>query len=550
MFLLLALVLIVSLPGSAQTNCAAGTTPAYSTCELAIDLAPQENPQQADVRAEFRSPKHKTYLIRPFVEGARLVFRFAPTEPGVWDYQLTGNLPRLEGQTGHVTAVESDAPGFVQVANVHHFITGDIATNQQRPHLWMASAVDRFAAIPRADFDRLVDQRVQEKYTHVRVTIEPATDLREAAERVRLINAKGLTADIVLAALPSGTAEREHYLTNIVARFAAFNITWAGVPSFEDLPHGRAVLRDMGALLQKLDPYQHPRTTLAASTSGPLAGDGWMNVVSYGTAEANVGAVEHQFYQLPGVNTGIQNQHDLWNATMNGQYPGSGSGAAMKAWAEFMARSRYWELEPYFDVDGGRALALEGVEYIVYVEKPSLVELTVENHSYDVSWMNPATGEMIKQKDYKGEHFTGEPPDKSHDWVLRVSREGHKESMLKSYRFESRPAPVQEIEQNAARTPFEIDAPYGEEISLSHPPRFSIKVKRDTRGTRSLLVAWTAEVPVDGEGYRVSGTGREGTLNIPRSIANQYPAVVSLRALLLNANGKAYTLDKVYRLVP
>jgi len=147
MSLLLALVLVLALPGLAQTNCASGTTPAYSACELAIDLVAQESPRQADVRAEFRSPKHKTYLIRPFVEGARLIFRFAPTEAGVWDYQLTGNLPRLEGRTGHVTAVESDAPGFVQVANVHHFITGDIATNQQRPHLWIGSALDHFAAL-------------------------------------------------------------------------------------------------------------------------------------------------------------------------------------------------------------------------------------------------------------------------------------------------------------------------------------------------------------------------------------------------------------------
>jgi hypothetical protein len=214
-----------------------------------------------------------------------------------------------------------------------------------------------------------------------------------------------------------------------------------------------------------------------------------------------------------------------------------------------MGASRYWELEPYFDVDGARAIALEGVEYIVYVEKPGLVELTVEKHNYDVTWMNPATGERIQQKDYNGEHFTGEPPDKSHDWVLRVSREGRKEGMLKSYKFDSRPVPVQEVEQNPVKVPFEIAAPEGDQVSLSRPGKFAVKIKRDSRGTRSLLVEWTAEVALDGEGYRVAGTGKEGTLSIPPSVANKYPAVVSLRVLLLNANGKAYTLDKVYRLV-
>src|SRR5579871_6686734 len=236
--------------------------------------------------------------------------------------------------------------------------------------------------------------------------------------------------------------------------------------------------------------------------------------------------------------------------TMNGQYPASGSGSYMKVWAEFMAGNRYWELEPYFDVDGGRALALDGVEYIVYVEKPGLVELTVENHSYDVVWMNPATGELVKQKDYKGEHFTGEPPDKSHDWVLRVSREGHKASMLKSYKFDSRPVPVQEVELNPLKIPFEITAPEGTELSLSKPAPFAMKIKRDSRATRSLLVEWTAEVPLDGEGYRVVGTGREGTLAIPKSLANRYPAVMTLHMMLLNANGKAYVLDRVYKLNP
>jgi hypothetical protein len=263
-----------------------------------------------------------------------------------------------------------------------------------------------------------------------------------------------------------------------------------------------------------------------------------------------MGEVEHQFYQLPAVNAGIQSQRDLWNATMNGQYPGSGAGAYMKVWADFIAGSRFWELEPYFDVDGGRAVALEDVEYIVYVEKPGPVELTVENHSYDVMWMNPATGELIKQKDYKGEHFTGEPPDKSHDWVLRVSREGRKEGMLKSYKFDSRPVPVQEIEQNPLKVPFEIAAPAGPELSLSRPALFEVKIKRDTRATRSLLVEWTAEVPQEGEGYRVAGTGREGMLVLPHSLVSRFPAVVSLRLMLLNANGKAYTLDKVYKLIP
>jgi hypothetical protein len=275
-----------------------------------------------------------------------------------------------------------------------------------------------------------------------------------------------------------------------------------------------------------------------------------MNLIAYGTPDEQIGAVEHQLYQNPAINTGIGSQKDLWNATMNGQYPASGSGAYMTAWFDFMSGNRYWELEPYFDVDGGRAVALEGIEYIVYVDKPGPVEVTLEKHGYDVAWINPATGERLKQKGYNGEHFTGEAPDKSHDWVLHISREGTKEGMLRSYKFESRRVPVQEVEQTPAKAPFDIATPAEGELSISKPARFAIKIKRDTRATRSLLIEWTGEVVIDGEGYRVVGVGREGTLQIPRGIAKNLPAILSLRVAALNANGKAYVVDKVYRLVP
>ena len=178
------------------------------------------------------------------------------------------------------------------------------------------------------------------------------------------------------------------------------------------------------------------------------------------------------------------------------------------------------------------------------------MEVTLEKHGYDVAWINPATGERTKEKGYNGEHFTGEPPDKSHPWVLHISREGHKEGMLRSYKFESRAVPIQEIEQSPQKVPFEIAEPAAAEISVSHPPYYALKIKRDTRATRSLLVEWTGEVAIDGEGYRVVGTGKEGTMQIPRSIVKSFPAVLSLRMAALNANGKAYLIDKVYRLVP
>ncbi len=539
------MLLLLAGPLLAQSSCPA--TPAWSPCDLVFDLEAGERPEAVELRAEFRSPHHRTYLMEAFRSDRRLVIRFSPTEAGTWDYRLTSSIARFDGKLGQINATESDAPGFVKVANVHHF-----QTENTKPHLWMASSVPNFTTMPRGELEALIAARAKQQFTHLRVMLDAHANLDDAAERIRAIHQKGLTGDILFEKIPDDAKEREQYIASVVARLAAFNITWAGFPVFENIPHGRAILKDTGALLKKLDPYQHPRMSMAEVTSAPLLSDGWANIIGYGTTDANVGGVEHQFFQAPALAAGIKNAHDLWNATMNGQYPADGSGEYMATWRDFMAGTRYWELEPYFGVDGGRAVALEGVEYIVYVEKPGPIEVRVEHHGYDIAWINPANGERekVKQKDYRGERFVGEPPDRSHDWVLHISRESEKSRMLNSVKFESRDVPVQEITLAGEKPVFEIPEPEENEVSMAHPLHFLLKVIKDTRSTRSLLVEWTAEVSADGEGYRVIGTGREGTLKIPASMVKNFPAVLSLHANIVNANGKAYLIDRIFRLVP
>jgi hypothetical protein len=152
-----------------------------------------------------------------------------------------------------------------------------------------------------------------------------------------------------------------------------------------------------------------------------------MDFAAYGNTDDQVGAVEHQLYAVPFVNLDSGREDSgagksapgdvdtaafrkrLWNATMNGQsvtYANTGMGAQyagapgakqMTVWFDFFFNdTRYWELEPYFDVDGGRALALEDTEYVVYVEKPGPLELVVEKHGYDVYWVNPIDGQFTK----------------------------------------------------------------------------------------------------------------------------------------------------------
>ncbi len=606
-----------ALSALAQTRCP--PTPTYSPCEITFELndaeaAAHPNPYlTVTLEAEFRSPRFRTFRLPAFWDGGRkLVIRFTPNDAGPWVYRLSGNLGRFEGREGGITATESDSRGFLRPANVHHWarVDGQVKT----PHLWMGDTLYPFPFIERAVFDRIVDTRAAQKFNHIRGVILPREGnrsfrspdqpdpavFRELDDRILYMNRKGIIADLVLAwdqdqfvKLFPTREQRERYIRYVVARYAPLDVTWQGVQEFEEYEHGRALLKEIGELIKKLDPYQHPRTTHTVATSSPLAGDGWMDHLLYQSSDDNLGAIEHQLYGMPGVNAefGYENsgagaayphhvdtnefRRRLWNATMNGQYPYYGNtgtyggtfpvdpkyldapGAKqMTVWYDFFSRTRFWELEPYFDVDGGRAVALErprdegveGIEYIVYVEKPGPVEIVLPKHSYDIAWFNPITGEYVKLKGFKEDRWAGEPPDKTHDWVLHISREGRKEG-LRSYKFESRAIILQEVETNPKRAPFEIAEPSADKISVSKPPEFAVKLTRETRATRSMMYLWTGEIAGSEEGQRVVATGRKGTLKIPRRAVKSLPAPLTVRLFGMNANGKVYSLLRVWTLI-
>ena len=567
-----ALILLTAFSAYAQANCEG--TPAYSPCEMTYELGAQDlsargNPYAGiQLQAEFRSPHFRTYLMPAFWDGGRkMIIRFVPTEAGQWLYRVSSNVTSLDGKEGSFTAAASDSPGYVNAANVHHW-----ATDNKQPHLWMGYIADRLAFAAPDEFERVLNFAAQNKFNHLRLSIlgnggdrgrvylgsglpNPAY-FDELDRRLLAIHKRGITADLILASDPAYVEAlfpdwqaRERFIRYIVARFGALNVTWQGLEEFEDAAEGRAILKELGLDLKKLDPYQHPRSSSAKITSSPLFSDGWMNFIIENTEDDAVGSVEHQFYAVPFV--GVATAKSLWSTTMDGEYPEfRGSGAEQcRYWFDIVSDTRHWELEPYFDVDGTRAVALEDVEYLNYIERPGPpVEVTVEKHGYDVIWFNPATGESLEQKKYKGEHFTGDAPDKSHPWVLLIAREGRKESMLKSFKFDSRPVPVQEIETSPQKVPYTIVEPAVDSLTAGRAGQFSVKLTRATRATRSMTYLWTAEAPADGRGFRVIGTGSPGSFAIPPSIAARFPAVLSIHLTALNANGKAYSVDRVYQL--
>jgi hypothetical protein len=348
----------------------------------------------------------------------------------------------------------------------------------------------------------------------------------------------------------------------IAARYAGLNVTWQGLQQFEQLAGTRSLLKDIGLLLKRYDTFQHPRSTDARDSSSPLISDSWMNYLIEASPDPQLGAVEHQFTEQPEIHLVQATEpeafrHELWNATTNGEYPSVSYAAlqnaqnvkAAQTWFQVVSETRHWELEPYFDVNGARATGLDEVEYLAYAQKPGIIEITLPRHKYNPVWVNPATGEQTPLKDYRGEVFSRQTPDDSHDWVLTVPRDGEKANMAKYYYFESQEPPVQEVETDPTKAPFEIVQPGGDAISLSDPIPYSIKLTRANRASRVMQYVWWGETVQGGEGARVLGVGGSGKSEALNKMAADAPNL-NIRVEAINANGKAYEVDKVYELKP
>ncbi|MCU1326743.1 MAG: hypothetical protein JWN34_2113 [Bryobacterales bacterium] len=575
MTLRIAACFLLTAAGWAQTVCR--PTPKFSPCDLVFDLPGTDPAKTLDLHAEIRSPRHETVRANGFWDGGtRWVVRFTPDEAGPHTFRLTGPGD-LMGKEGQLTATDNGKAGWLRAANLHHFALVD--GNNLTPHLWMGTVVRNFNGTDLAAWKTLIDTRSAQHFNHVAITlVDEATAatfqspefFRTAEEKIRCANERGLIVDIaffgpnnLMEHLLPTRADRQKWFGYALSRLVPFDVTWQGLEAWESYDNGRPLLKEIGGYLADLDPYKHTRSSRAATTSAPMAEDGWLRYRSYETADDNITVVEQQAFQYPAVNNfahGVTDtdtfRHRLWNATANGHYPATEvpneqAAAQMKVWFDFMSTTRYWELEPHFDVENGRALSLDEVEYIVYVEKPGPVTLTVDKHSYDVEWVNPLTGDRTKVKEKtKTEALTFSPPDNTHDWILHVSREGKKAGMLKSYKFDSRDPPLalQVMEGNPEKVPFDIVAPEGDTLQLGQPVRFAIKLKRQTKALQNVRYEWTGEVNVSERGYRVIGTGPEGTFTIPANIATDYPANLHIRLTAVNALGKVYFIDRNYQL--
>ncbi len=583
LFALYVLVAIAASLGAASASCSEGAR-SFFPCELNFDwhdseLPPNPAPYQDELlRVEFRSPTHTTYLVRAFWDGGHtLRVRFTPTEAGTWTYRIASSIKRYDNRESTFNVAESGAPGFVDVANLRHWRT----TNKQ-PQLWLAAAVP-LMNIDQPVLESWLDLRKHDGFTHVRATLltssasaKPLTPdgqpnlsyFATLDDRVLAAINRGFTVDLLLAddafvqsgALNSASS-REPLIRYLIARYAGLNVTWQGVEHFEDIPGAHGLLKETASILHEFDPFQHPRSSDARVSSWPLLVDGWENYLIEASPHPEVGAVEHQFNSMPAIHVITTAEpdafrHELWNCTTNGDYPSVSYEAlqnpvnvkAVQTWFKIVSDTRHWEFEPYFDVSGARAVGLEEIGFIAYAQTPGIVEITLPKHKYNPVWINPSSGEETPMKDYRGEIFSQPTPDNAHDWILDCEREGHKESMLRSVRFESVDAPVQEVETDAAKIPFEIVDPPGDTVLAGIPTPFRIKLTKNNRGTRYMQLVWWGGIVAGDASTRLLAVGASGNFSVPPAwiVQPEEELVIILHAI--NANGKAYEIDKTYKL--
>ncbi len=590
--------------------------PVYEPCEIAFEMTAAEaaehpNPYASvTLRAEFRSPKGgRTKVMQGFWDGGRTFrLRFAPDFAGRWDFRIISNLESVAKKTGSFDAAPQRNPGFIEVFNTRYFKHANSLT----PHYWLGDTMLGFGLVPWETFRKIVDARVEQKFTHMRgLALGPAGNaanafrapdepnhayFREVDRRVDYMTLKGLTVDLILAGgdeelvrLFPRRRQRERYIQYMAARYAAFNVTWQGVLEWESYDEGRELLKEIAAALDKYDPYKHPKTTAAAVSSAALAFDGWQDFMTQNTVDPALASIEFETQPAPFVNTrvGVEGagvsadaiRKRAWTAAIRGQYvtfahsgtagidgraadaqfADSAGARQMTLLADFFAQTRYFDLLPHYRVVGGAGLALQlvpyraeepiGVEYIVYAEEPGTIELAMPRHEYKVSWHNPIDGSWIdEKKKFKGERLTARTPDDAHDWVLYVRREGKKQGYNKSFKLESKRAKLRTVETNPAELPFAIQFPTESALTAGREHDFNATLTKSTIAAKRMLWLWTVEAAGSGRGSRILGTQQFGSFTVPADVARSYPATLSVRLIGIDGAGRLFEAFKAYKL--
>jgi len=595
------------------------SVPLYEPCEIALTMSDAEaeqfpNPYTGvELRAEFRSPDGgRTKVASGFWDGGRQFrIRFSPDYVGRWDLRILSNLPSVDRKIFSFQATEARAPGFLQVFNTRYFKY----TSGNEAHYWMGDTALAIADTPEATFRQIADRRIEQKFNHLRglvlgtgetpgkVLADPdfpdIAHFQQLDQKVRYLSERGVFFDALFAdrddqlvdLLPN-RQQRERYIRYVVARLGAYRVTWQGLEAFETYEDGRKLLQEIFGYVSEWDPMKHPRSTGALATSSPLLEDGWMDFIVQSNAQPGLMSIDYDSNLKPIVNVGLGSEDSgagggipaaelrkhAWRGVVRGhnvtfantgtdgrnrlpdaRFADSPGARQMTLLRDFMEQTRYFDLQPYYGVQGGTALSLQyapylaeqfkGVEYVVYQEEPKSVELIVPKDGYDVSWYSPIDGAWLDQeKKYKGERFRSPPPDETQDWVLYVRKENKKIAWNEKFFLEARGVKPKEIETAPSEVPFEIQFPDEQALTAGETYEFNATLTKSSATAKRMKWVWWAEVAGSGRSARVLGAEQFGQFTIPDSLTNSYPGTLSIRLLGIDGAGRLFEAFRAYRI--
>ena len=365
-----------------------------------------------------------------------------------------------------------------------------------------------------------------------------------------------------LAKLFPTRQQRERYVRYLVARYSALNVTWQGVAGIRGVTRTAAnCSRRSGSLLKKLDPYNHPRST---DTHGHLRAAGRRRLdelhrppdggrpVGCDRAPTPRGALRERRVRRRGQRgrahppTGgrlpqaalergheravpdvRQHRHLRRASSRRTKYLDSPGARQMTVWFDFFSRHAPLgtgavlrrRRRPRAGAGVPVTRKSEGIEYIVYVEKPGPVEIVLQNAQLRRRLVQPDHRRAAQAEGLQGRHGSkiAASATRTHDWVLHVSREGKKRGHAAELQVRvARHPGAGSGAERAAGAVRNRGAVRGHASPWRSPSRFAAKVTRETRATRTMMWLWTGEVSADGQGYRVLGTGPGGRDAHPR----------------------------------
>jgi hypothetical protein len=473
----------------------------------------------ASATATFTSPDGRVLTAPLFWDGGDTwTVRFSPDVTGTWSYRTDSNDAGLEGRTGVFEAGAAASRGGIRrrSASPYHFERQD-----GTPFWWMGDTLwrgfgrDAAEGLDRSSFIHYLDVRSGQGFNYVHASLmdpgeneggpvfESVTDetlnpayFREVDARVRAMNARGITAGIVLAwgsGIPSWESftsddARRRYARYVVARYGAYDVVFIVSGEWNEGEVPRPTFIALGREIDDADPHGRLVGIHGTGLVEDFAGEAWMSFGDYqqvystlhqGILAARVHGkpvvnAEYAYYlrdqdgdgvvDKPNSATLAEIRHATWDIAMAGGYFVSGWGTTYLGglrdvgpfnpddprnddWEEdvqhvrnFFARVRSWTLEPADALLTGPgvhyALARSGQQYVAYARNAngplSLSLGGAMAGTYAVRRFDPRTGASVPLPAYSGSGPVTLSPPDSQDWAFVLSRSG---------RYQRRPAP-------------------------------------------------------------------------------------------------------------